>query len=103
MEFGPHLQRFLEIEEDTGETPASLEKKPSLPLASHNLLFLCFMTLHMMRTTNGFGPNPITLDEITGYNRSFGPPPVDFDLQVRLVKQMDEVALDWMASKRKKE
>lgn len=65
------------------------------------MLLNCFMTLHMMRTSNGFGPNPITLGTIREYFDLFGPLPVDMDLLVRLLKQCDEAALEWIQSKAK--
>lgn len=74
----------------------ALENKPALTLASHGMLFNCFMTLHMMRTSNGFGPNPITLGMIKEYLDLFGSLPVDMDLLVRLLKECDEAALEWL-------
>lgn len=65
------------------------------------MLFNCFMTLHMMRTSNGFGPNPITLGEIKDYLALFGQLPVDMDLLIRLLKQCDEAALEWIRDKAK--
>lgn len=71
-------------------------------LASHLRVFHCFMTLHMMRTSNGWSPNPITLDDIESYERRFGKMPIDDDLMVRLIKQCDETALAWLRKKQDK-
>jgi hypothetical protein len=57
------------------------------------------MTLHMMRTSNGWGPNPITLREIREYIEMFGALPMDLDIAVRLIKQCDEAALAWIRKK----
>jgi len=60
------------------------------------------MTLHMMRTGNGFGPNPITMGQMNEYEDRFGKLPVDSDLLLRLIKQCDEVALEWLRKKSEK-
>lgn len=65
------------------------------------MVFHCFMTLDMMRTSNGFGSNPITLGMISEYLNLFGSMPIDMDLLVRLIKECDEAALKWRADKSK--
>lgn len=96
LEWGSQRKRLEEIEEESGETPPALERQPELKLASTGMLLQCFMTLHMMRSSNGFGPNPITLGMIREYIDMFGELPVDRDLLVRLMKECDEVALEWL-------
>lgn len=63
------------------------------------MILECFLTLHMMRTSNGWSPNPITLREIKDYLDLFGRMPVDMDLLVRLIKVCDEAALAWFSKK----
>lgn len=96
LEYGQYVDRFKKIEEETGETPAVLESRPPLHLASHALLFEAFMMMHMMRTSNGFGPNPITMGMIKEYLDLFGSPPVDLDIFVKMMKRLDEAALKWL-------
>lgn len=57
------------------------------------------MTLHMMRTSNGWGPNPITLREINDYEVRFGKMPIDDDLLLKLIKLCDEKALEYIRKK----
>jgi hypothetical protein len=94
-------ERLDEMEEETGETPAALERRPQLLAASQNMLYQAFLMLHMMRTSNGFGPNPITLIELNAYEDRFGKLPIDSDLLLKVVKQLDEVALKWIGDKLK--
>lgn len=57
------------------------------------------MMMHMMRTSNGWGPNPITLAMIKEYIDLFGIPPIDLDIFVKLIKRADEAALGWLNKK----
>ena len=101
MEHGPFIDRYEKIELDTGETPSALLSRPVLVLASHAMILQCFMTLHMMRKSNGFSPNPITLREIIDYQEMFGRLPIDKDLLLMIVKQCDEAALERLREKSK--
>ena len=99
LEWGSHRERLEALEEDTGETPQALEKRPELKLASHGMIFQRFMTMHMMRTSSDFSPNQITIGMMNENEARFGKMPVDDDLFLRLIKQCDEVALDWYRRK----
>lgn len=53
----------------------------------------------MMRTSNGWSANPITLREINDYELRFGKMPIDNDLLLMVLKQCDEAALEWIRKK----
>lgn len=78
------------------------EDRPQLVLASQWLIFNAFMLMHMMRTSNGFGPNPLTMAELNAYEARFGKLPIDDDLFVKIVKRIDGAALEWISKKREK-
>lgn len=70
-----------------------------IALASQAMVFQAFMLMHTMRTSTGFGVNPLTLQDLNAYEDRFGRLPIDGDLLIRVIKQLDEVALAWISKK----
>jgi hypothetical protein len=56
---------LLSVERQTGKTPAALEGPPLPADAEH--VWRWFLSLHTGRSSNGFGPNPISWADISAW------------------------------------
>jgi hypothetical protein len=56
---------LLSVERQTGKTPAALEDLPLPADAEH--IWHWFLALHAGRSSNGFGPNPISWSDISAW------------------------------------
>jgi len=99
MQGGVKLRdHYEQYEKSTGKTPEELEDD----FLSYDLLYIWnwFLELHSTRTNNGFGASPISYLEIGSWvmlNEIF-----INGFEVKAIKEIDRVYLEWTAKQSKK-
>lgn len=74
---------------DRGQLPRG-EEEPPFPLTD-SYLFMAFQDLNGARTSNGFGPNPISFQDVQAYCVLTGVSLTPWD--VRILRRMDQTYL----------
>lgn len=89
------LDHLLAVYEATGEKPAELERLQELECPYELFhVWVVFQTLCATRSSNGFGPNPLSYQEILAYMQCGG---IELDdEEIEILKQIDIIYMDKM-------
>lgn len=87
------------LAKETGVVPHAIANRPMLNQLERPL-WHAFHTLHAGRTSNGFGANPIPLQEIVCYAELLGHPAGDEQIEfVQIIRAMDSAYLNFVRKK----
>lgn len=76
-----------------------LEPDPPAPTLVVMLYLEAFYSLSRSRSNNGYGPLPLSINEISAWHRFTGSP-LEPDALLYVAQQLDEAYLTWAANKR---
>lgn len=95
LKYGKSLDYLLEIADShPDDIPAPLLSQPELPEQTAAVLG-AFLALSESRSSNGYGPNPISVSDISAY--LWINPICEARRFFALVRTLDRVFLDWHA------
>lgn len=88
MKFGIKEDKLQAFAEESEIDVPALRQKPKLPIEGVEMVS-AFNTLSSLRTSNGFGHNPISMSDIKCYIDLMGQPFYDVKVFIDLLIQMD--------------
>lgn len=86
MEYGPYIEFYAKLKKEGKPTPLDIKLDNSILT---QWFISNFYALSDSRSSNGFGPNPISITDIISFF-SIKKPILDLELSVRIIQHIDK-------------
>jgi len=97
LEYGAHYNFFKELQKQGKSTPLDIKIERDLVT---DWFISSFLILSNARSSNGYGPNPLTIADIVSYF-SIKEPIFEVNLTLRVIQHLDTEYLDFLFKKEK--